>query len=76
MSYDENRISDLIDGGLQNLEEYQKELEQYLKEGINYNATPIKMCKKENLEQLAADSFFEGYKAALKNTQGYGTIKN
>lgn len=76
MSYDENRISDLIDGGFQDLEEYKKELEEYLKEGINYNATPIQMCKKENLEQLAADSFFEGYKAALKKTQGYGTIKD
>lgn len=66
MSYDENRISDLIDGGIQDRKEYEDALEEYLREGINYNATSVRMCKKENLEQLAADSFFEGYKAALK----------
>lgn len=71
MSYEENRMSDLIDGGIQSRKEYDEALEEYLREGINYNATPVKMCNKEDLEQLAADSFFEGYRSALK-TQGYG----
>ncbi len=52
-------------------EKIQEALEEYLREGINYNATPVKMCNKEDLEQLAADSFFEGYRAANKLIKKY-----
>lgn len=42
-------------------EKYNKALEEYLREGINYNANTIKNASHGDLEQLAADSFFYGF---------------
>jgi hypothetical protein len=41
---------------------YNEALEKYLKEGINWSATAndVINCDRGNVEQLAADSFFEG----------------
>lgn len=45
---------------------YDKEVEKYLKEGINYHANTIKKADQDDLEQLAADSFHEGWYKALE----------
>lgn len=45
--------------------EYEEALEEYLDNGINYNANTIKNADVDDLKQLAADSFFYGAKYAL-----------
>ena len=50
-----------------NSEEYNKALEEYLKEGIGWNAGMFDINAKNNkgdYEQFAADSFHSGWKAA------------
>ena len=42
-------------------DEYEQEVEKYLAEGINYGANTIKNADPLDLEQLAADSFAEGW---------------
>lgn len=50
-------------------EEYEEALREYLKEGINWGATAndVINCNKGNVEQLAADSFYEGHKFSIKS---------
>lgn len=48
-----------------NDEKYNEALEEYLGDGINYNATGIKCADEDSLQQLAADSFHEGFIHAL-----------
>jgi len=40
---------------------YDEMLEIYLNEGINYSANTIKKAKQGDLEQLAADSYWQGW---------------
>ena len=49
--------------------EYKEALEKYLMEGINWGATAndVIRCDRGNVEQLAADSFYEGYKFSIKS---------
>lgn len=47
-------------------EKYNEALEEYLSEGIDYNANTIKNANRGDLEQLAADSFFEGCNFVMK----------
>jgi len=44
----------------QNSEKYQKALNEYLNNGINYSANTIKNADVDDLQQLAADSFYYG----------------
>ena len=48
--------------------EYNEALEQYLQEGINWDATAVNVirCNRGNVEQLAADSFWEGWRKAVE----------
>ena len=46
--------------------QYDKELEEYLEEGINYGANTIKNADHGDLEQLAADSFHTGWYKAME----------
>jgi hypothetical protein len=47
-------------------ERYEAELAAYLKDGIDYGANTIGKADQGDLEQLAADSFFAGYRAAVE----------
>ncbi len=47
-------------------EKYNEALEKYLSEGIDYDANTIKNAKQEDLEQLAADSFYYGCKFVIE----------
>ena len=50
---------------------FEKELEVYLREGINYQANTIKKADRGDLEQLSADSFHTSwYKAMEYFTEG------
>jgi hypothetical protein len=45
---------------------YNNELEEYLSEGINYQANTINKAERGDLEQLAADSFHTGWYKAIE----------
>ena len=45
---------------------YDKELEEYLSEGIDYHANTIMKADKGDLEQLSADSFHAGWLKAME----------
>jgi hypothetical protein len=49
------------------MDNYDKLLEVYLEDGINYEANTIKKADIDDLKQLAADSYFYGWHAALEN---------
>lgn len=51
-------------------EKYNEALEDYLGNGINYQATGIKAAEVDGLQQLAADSFAEGFFHAMKRIKG------
>lgn len=53
-------------------ERYEAELATYLNDGIDYNANTIGKADQGDLEQLAADSFFAGYKAAVERLTNGG----
>lgn len=53
-------------------ERYEAELAAYLKDGIDYGANTIGKADPGDLEQLAADSFFAGYKAAVERLTNGG----
>lgn len=53
-------------------ERYEAELAAYLEDGINYNANTIGKADQGDLEQLAADSFWYGYKAAAERFRNGG----
>ena len=40
---------------------FEKKQSEYLSDGINYEANTICKADKEDLEQLAADSYFQGW---------------
>lgn len=65
MSYDENRISDLIDGGLEKQKEeidcFDKGLDRYLNEGIDYTTTPLSKMNIDDAKQFASDSYHTGW---------------
>ncbi|HUX56143.1 MAG TPA: hypothetical protein VMV77_04165 [Bacteroidales bacterium] len=41
---------------------YEKLLEEYLKDGIDYDANTIKKANQADLKQLAADSYWQGWR--------------
>jgi len=45
---------------------FEKELEEYLSEGIDYQANTIMKADKGDLEQLSADSFHTGWYKAIE----------
>lgn len=45
-------------------EVFEKKQAEYLSDGINYDANTICKADKEDLEQLAADSYFQGWNDA------------
>ena len=53
-------------------ERYESELAAYLNDGIDYGANTISKADPGDLEQLAADSFFAGYKAAVERLTNGG----
>jgi len=53
-------------------ERYEAELAAYLEDGINYGANTICKADQGDIEQLAADSFWYGYKAAVERFQNGG----
>ena len=53
-------------------ERYEAELAAYLKDGIDYGANTIGKADQGDLEQLAADSFFAGYRAAVERLTNGG----
>lgn len=53
-------------------ERYEAELDAYLNDGINYGANTIRKADQGDIEQLAADSFFAGYKAAVERLTNGG----
>jgi len=46
---------------------YNEELEDYLGEGIDYQANTISRADQGDLEQLAADSFWTGWQKAKEH---------
>ena len=67
MVFDKHRIIDS--------DEYDEALNEYLDNGINYCANTIIHADDEDLEQLAADSFFSGCAFILKELQKRELIK-
>lgn len=53
-------------------ERYEAELAAYLNDGIDYGANTIGKADQGDLEQLAADSYFAGYKAAVERLANGG----
>lgn len=51
---------------------YESELAAYLNDGVNYGANTISKADQGDLEQLAADSFFAGYRAAVERLTNGG----
>jgi hypothetical protein len=47
-------------------EKYNKLLEEYLDDGINYQANTIRKANSDDLAQLASDSFHQGYITACE----------
>jgi len=53
-------------------EHFEYEENEYLINGINYDANTIKNADAADIEQLATDSFFEGWERAKRYFQNQG----
>ena len=51
------------------MKQYDKKLENYLQHGVDYGANTISKTKIEDLQQLIADSYFQGWNDALSECQ-------